>query len=78
MSRYELRRLLWSWGLMVDVGLSVLLVDGKPPDGIAVASRVRLVVAPSVKAWEGGPAALAQRSATCRSEVSGLVRWRRR
>lgn len=53
MSRYELRMLLSSWGLLVDLGLSVHLAGAKPSGGIDVAPRVWLVVDPSADVWEG-------------------------
>lgn len=53
MSRYELRILLSSWGLIVDLALSVRVTDATPSGGISVAPRVWLVIAPSANAWEG-------------------------
>lgn len=47
MSRYELRVLLWSWGLMVDLGLAAHVSRAAPQLAIPVAPRVWLVVVKS-------------------------------
>lgn len=53
MSRYELRVLLWSWGLMVDIGLDARAMAGHPSDGVPVSPGAWLAVQPSVTLWEG-------------------------
>ena len=52
MSRYELRVLLASWGLVVDVEMTVHVADIEPPGAVAVRQGVWLVVAPSADVWE--------------------------
>ncbi|MCO7240640.1 hypothetical protein [Aeromicrobium sp. CnD17-E] len=52
MSRYELRLLQWSWGLMVDLEMSVHVADAKPAHAIPVAPHVWLVVNVA-SGWEG-------------------------
>jgi hypothetical protein len=51
-SRYELRVLLWSWGLLVDLDLSVHTADTEPSGGIRVAWKVWLVVASAGNVWD--------------------------
>ncbi len=64
MSRYALRILLWSWGLRVDLGLSVHLVGRSPSGAIPVAPRVWLVVTPAAQASQ--------------DDISDLIRGLRR
>lgn len=52
MSRYELRILLSSWGLMVDLDLSVRVADREPQDAISVAPSVWLRTS-SAEVWSG-------------------------
>jgi hypothetical protein len=53
MSRFELRILLHSWGLLVDVDLTVHVADEKPSNGMSITEGTYLVVAPSAEMWEG-------------------------
>ena len=52
MSRYELRVLLSSWGLVVDLGLRASVAPVEPGFSIPVAPRVWLIVQPSARAGE--------------------------
>lgn len=49
MSLYQLRVLLGSWGLMVDLGLEARVDSAKPQAAIPIAPRVWLEVASSVQ-----------------------------
>jgi len=52
MSRFEFRVLLWSWGLMVDVDLSLQATEAKPRHALGVAEGVWLVVSEGVIVWD--------------------------
>lgn len=52
MSRFELRVVLWSWGLAIDLGLSAERTSHRPKVGLEVAENIWLATAPGVVIWE--------------------------
>lgn len=53
MSRYELRLLLWSWGLIVDIGLTARSSVKEPLGGIPIRQGAWLKIDPSLDFWDG-------------------------